>query len=124
MLFAHCQGVSRRMTYSGLHRLTYWHLRTQLLPEGNSPDVLPTLTQRRSFTWVGDAVRTMIALSRRVGATTLLVITGYGQEALADPDVCPDFVVYSLMEAAEVIAHLLPMDRASGTAPSPIPRTQ
>jgi D-glycero-D-manno-heptose 1,7-bisphosphate phosphatase len=48
-----------------------------------------------------------IALGHRVGATTFLVTTGYGQEALADPTVHPDFVVDSLAEAAEVIAHLL-----------------
>lgn len=56
-----------------------------------------------------------IDLGRRVGATTLLVTTGYGREALANPDARPDFVVDSLLEAAAVIVHLLALDRVGGT---------
>ena len=51
-----------------------------------------------------------IALGRAIGAWTILVTTGYGQEALADPRVKPDFSASSLAEAASVIESCLRRD--------------
>ena len=44
-----------------------------------------------------------IELGQRLGATTLLVRTGYGNEVIAQGKVNPDFVVADLAEAAQVI---------------------
>lgn len=55
---------------------------------------------------VGDKACDM-ELGRRVGATTFLMTSGYGREALKDPDVRPDFVVETLGDVAEVIVHLM-----------------
>ena len=44
-----------------------------------------------------------IELGQRIGATTLLVQTGYGKEEMAAGKVCPDYVVADLAEAAEII---------------------
>jgi D-glycero-D-manno-heptose 1,7-bisphosphate phosphatase len=44
-----------------------------------------------------------IGLGQRIGATTLLVRTGYGKEEIAQGKVNPDFVVADLAEAAQVI---------------------
>lgn len=48
-----------------------------------------------------------IELGRRVGATTILVRTGYGEEAAADPSVDADHIVADLPEAADLIAELV-----------------
>lgn len=48
-----------------------------------------------------------IELGRRVGATTLLVHTGYGAQIAADPTVKPDYSVGDLAEAALVIQNLV-----------------
>jgi D-glycero-D-manno-heptose 1,7-bisphosphate phosphatase len=55
---------------------------------------------------IGDQVRDM-QLGRQLGATTLLVTTGYGLETCKDPEARPDFLVGSLLEAAHVIERLL-----------------
>jgi D-glycero-D-manno-heptose 1,7-bisphosphate phosphatase len=48
-----------------------------------------------------------IDLGRAVGATTLLVRTGYGAQAAADATVEADYVVDDLCEAAEAIRRLM-----------------
>ncbi|MEX2121730.1 MAG: HAD family hydrolase [Pirellulales bacterium] len=48
-----------------------------------------------------------IDLGRAVGATTLLVRTGYGAQAALDPAVAPDYVVDDLWEAAQVIGGIV-----------------
>jgi D-glycero-D-manno-heptose 1,7-bisphosphate phosphatase len=48
-----------------------------------------------------------VEMGRNVGATTLLVRTGYGAQAAADGAAQPDYVVSDLSAAAEVIAQLL-----------------
>lgn len=48
-----------------------------------------------------------IELGRRVGATTLLVRTGYGAQLSAAAVVTADYVVDDLFAAAQVIQHLL-----------------
>lgn len=48
-----------------------------------------------------------IQLGKGVGATTILVNTGYGQETAKDPDVQPDFTVSGLSEVSETILSLL-----------------
>lgn len=60
---------------------------------------------RQSFL-VGDKASD-IELGRRVGATTLLVRTGYGAETVAAGDAKADHVVEDLAQAAEVIQSLL-----------------
>jgi D-glycero-D-manno-heptose 1,7-bisphosphate phosphatase len=59
----------------------------------------------RSFV-IGDKACDIV-LGQRVGATTLLVLTGYGAATKAEGGVRPDLVVQDLEEAAEAIAHLL-----------------
>jgi D-glycero-D-manno-heptose 1,7-bisphosphate phosphatase len=51
-----------------------------------------------------------IGLGERIGTTTLLVRTGYGNEELARGNVCPDFVVSDLGEAAQVIEAIFMTD--------------
>ena len=48
-----------------------------------------------------------IELGHRVGATTLLVQTGYGAQVAADLTVKPDFIVNDLVEAASVILNIM-----------------
>jgi len=48
-----------------------------------------------------------IEMGRRVGATTLLVETGYGRRTLAEHDINADYVVEDLLEAARVIENVL-----------------
>jgi D-glycero-D-manno-heptose 1,7-bisphosphate phosphatase len=48
-----------------------------------------------------------IELGQRAGATTLLVLTGYGTQALIERTITADYTVASLSEAAHVIRHLL-----------------
>ena len=48
-----------------------------------------------------------IELGRRVGATTLLVQTGYGAQVAADLMVKPDFIIDNLIEAASVIQKIM-----------------
>jgi phosphoglycolate phosphatase-like HAD superfamily hydrolase len=48
-----------------------------------------------------------IALGQQVGATTLLVRTGYGAQVEVDATVAPDHVVDNLEEAASIIERLL-----------------
>ncbi len=66
---------------------------------------------------VGDKVCD-IELGRRVGATTILVRTGYGEEAAADSSVDADYIVADLPEAAELIVEL----SGSRLAPAPASR--
>ena len=51
---------------------------------------------------VGDKP-TDIEMGRRAGATTILVRTGWGRHAEADPSVDPDYIVDDLLEAARLI---------------------
>lgn len=55
-----------------------------------------------------------VELATGIGATSLLVTTGYGQETLAQRQTEADYAVDSLMEAAEVIDHLTSVE-ALGT---------
>lgn len=48
-----------------------------------------------------------IELGRRLGATTILITTGYGAQTIADGSARPDFVVDDLVQAARVIGGLL-----------------
>jgi D-glycero-D-manno-heptose 1,7-bisphosphate phosphatase len=48
-----------------------------------------------------------IELGRRVGATTFLVLTGYGSEVQRERSAVADYTVGDLAEAAEVILNLL-----------------
>ena len=48
-----------------------------------------------------------IELGSRVGATTLLVRTGYGRQVEADPELKPDYVVNDITQAASVIELLM-----------------
>jgi histidinol phosphatase-like enzyme len=51
-----------------------------------------------------------IELGQRVGATTILVQTGYGTQAVSYLAVPPDYVVENLWEAAQVIERTLSLD--------------
>lgn len=51
-----------------------------------------------------------IELGRRVGATTLLVRTGYGAQVAAETMVTPDYVVDDVWGAAQVMERLLGAD--------------
>lgn len=55
---------------------------------------------------VGDN-RVDVELGRRVGATTLLVKTGYGAQVAADPMLRPDYVVEDIGEAAATIQRIV-----------------
>jgi D-glycero-D-manno-heptose 1,7-bisphosphate phosphatase len=48
-----------------------------------------------------------IELGQRVGATTMLVRTGYGAEVEAAGEAAPDYVVDDLWSAARIIEHLM-----------------
>jgi len=48
-----------------------------------------------------------IEMGRRVGATTFLVRSGYGAELVAKGSANPDYLVQDLLDAAQVIEHLL-----------------
>ncbi|MCS6805665.1 MAG: HAD family hydrolase [Acidobacteriota bacterium] len=75
----------------------------------------PGLAQQAAAEWqaelsgsfvIGDNVCD-IELGRRIGATTLLVRTGYGARVAADGTAQPDYVVDDLQHAARVIAELI-----------------
>ncbi|HET9418435.1 MAG TPA: HAD family hydrolase [Chthoniobacterales bacterium] len=51
-----------------------------------------------------------VALGRRVGATTILVRTGYGAQVVAEGKAHPDYVVDNLAEAAQLIERLISVD--------------
>jgi D-glycero-D-manno-heptose 1,7-bisphosphate phosphatase len=72
---------------------------------------------RESFV-VGDKACD-VELGRRIGATTILVRTGYGEEAAEDASVQPDYVVSALPDAADLIASLVD---AGEVAPAPAGR--
>ena len=55
-------------------------------------------------------------LGRRIGATTVLVRTGYGEQAAAEGHARADHVVADLKEAAEWISAILSSEDA---APAP-----
>ena len=57
-----------------------------------------------------------IELGRRLGATTILVRTGYGEEAAADPSVDADYIVADLPEAADLIGQLVGAPAPAGRA--------
>jgi len=59
-----------------------------------------------------------IDLARRIGATAILVTTGYGRETVANSAVRADFVVDNLGSAAEVIGHV-----AQDLSPWTLPET-
>lgn len=63
-----------------------------------------------------------IGLGRAVGATTILVRTGYGHQFSNDVTLKPDFVVSDLIEAADVIEGLLAseIDKAPSQEPVPV----
>ena len=48
-----------------------------------------------------------IEMGQRVGASTLLVRTGYGAEVERDGTATPDYMVDSLLEAAQIIQRIL-----------------
>ena len=50
-----------------------------------------------------------IQLGEAVGATTILVLTGYGARTVSDEAIRPDFVARDLKEAAEYIGNMLKM---------------
>ena len=52
-----------------------------------------------------------VELGQRVGATTFLVRTGYGDQVVAEATVAPDYVVDDLLNAVQVIEHLLTAER-------------
>jgi D-glycero-D-manno-heptose 1,7-bisphosphate phosphatase len=60
---------------------------------------------RQSFV-IGDNECDM-ELGRRVGATTILVRTGYGAKVAAEAEAKPDYIVNDLAEAAQVIERLV-----------------
>lgn len=70
------------------------------------------LDPRRSFV-VGDKACD-IELGARVGATTLLVCTGYGMQTLIEGRVRPDHTVRDVREATRVIERLLAAEVAGG----------
>lgn len=51
-----------------------------------------------------------IELGQRVGATTILVQTGYGAQVAAEAIVAPDYVVDGVWEAVQVIERILTAD--------------
>jgi D-glycero-D-manno-heptose 1,7-bisphosphate phosphatase len=55
-----------------------------------------------------------IELGQRVGATTFLVLTGYGSRVVREKSAIPDYTVGDLREAAKIILYLF----ASGEATS------
>jgi D-glycero-D-manno-heptose 1,7-bisphosphate phosphatase len=57
-----------------------------------------------------------IELGRRAGATTLLVRTGYGDDAAKDPSVSPDYVAADLEEAARIIESLVGERKSAATS--------
>lgn len=48
-----------------------------------------------------------IGLGKRVGATTILVRTGYGRDWVGENDVGPDYIVEDLLEASRLIGRLI-----------------
>lgn len=60
---------------------------------------------RTSFL-IGDKASDIEA-GQRVGATTLLVRTGYGDQVVKEGTVNPDYIVSSLSEAAQIICNIL-----------------
>jgi phosphoheptose isomerase len=65
-----------------------------------------------------------IQLGRRVGATTLLVRTGYGSGLLAEGPVSCDYVVDDLKHAAQVIARLLEDEQRPVSDPGHLDRAR
>jgi D-glycero-D-manno-heptose 1,7-bisphosphate phosphatase len=63
---------------------------------------------RRSFV-IGDK-ECDISLGNRVGATTILVLTGYGELTRTEGRIRPDFIVDDLSAAAAIIEHLMAAD--------------
>lgn len=59
-----------------------------------------------------------IELGRGVGATTILVLTGYGAKELQTGAVRPDHVAADLREAAGIILGIVEADAAGGPGPS------
>ena len=57
-------------------------------------------------------------VGREVGATTLLVRTGYGADVARDPSVKPDYIVDDLVDAASVIRRLVTTEAAPCPRPS------
>jgi D-glycero-D-manno-heptose 1,7-bisphosphate phosphatase len=52
-----------------------------------------------------------VELGRRVGATTILVRTGYGMKVASETKVHPDYVVDDLAETAQLIERLVGVDQ-------------
>jgi D-glycero-D-manno-heptose 1,7-bisphosphate phosphatase len=83
------------------------------------PGLLERAARERGFAMqesfvVGDKACD-IELGRRVGATTLLVRTGYGAQVAAEGMTTADHIVDSLWEAAQVIERLMAVDRKAVT---------
>lgn len=55
-----------------------------------------------------------IELGQQVGATTFLVRTGYGAQVAEEGTATPDYTVDGLIEAAEVIQHILTAGKRGG----------
>ena len=75
---------------------------------------LPALAERAAEDFNSDLTNSFligdnvcdIELGRRIGATTILVRTGYGAELEKQAEVKPDYVVANLLEAAKLIQQL------------------
>lgn len=52
-----------------------------------------------------------VELGQRIGATTILVRTGYGAQVAADPTVRPDHVVGDLAEASRLIQRIVSQEK-------------
>lgn len=86
---------------------------------------LPELAERAACDFQADLSRSFVIgdkasdveLARRVGATAILVRTGYGAEVEAGGQARPDFVVDDLAAAARLVERLL----APGGAEFPLP---
>ena len=63
---------------------------------------------------IGDKASDM-ELGLRIGATTLLVRTGYGAQVATQAGVNPDFVVNDLLEAATVIQRCVKEEQSERT---------
>jgi D-sedoheptulose 7-phosphate isomerase len=55
-----------------------------------------------------------IGLGQAVGATTLLVRTGYGEQVVKDGAATPDYIVAGIWEAAQVIQRILTLEEGNG----------
>lgn len=75
----------------------------------------PGLALRAAIDFEADLTRSFVVgdkecdirLGKQVGATTILVRTGYGRDWVGRDDVCPDYIVENLLEASRLIGSLV-----------------